>query len=134
MFKKFPSYFSIISAIIFIFAGLFIGLAPYTILVGVVIVIFAAFILAFIIRIYLESIFPEPVKPQEEEEDNTPLTDGPEDSEEAAMSYSKPGHQDEPGFFETEASDRPVDFADFDSIRKPGDDFSNEDNIDENEE
>ena len=71
MFKKFPSYFSIIAAIIFILVGLFIALTPNEILVGVVMVIMGSYVLGVIIRFYLETIFPEP-EPEEEPESEEP--------------------------------------------------------------
>ena len=67
MFKKFPSYFSVVAAIIFILTGLFINLTPYSILVGVVVVLAGSYVLGSIIRIFLESVFPEPEPPEEDE-------------------------------------------------------------------
>jgi len=131
MFKKFPSYFSIIAAIIFILSGLFIGLSPYTILVGAVIVIIAALIVASVIRIYLEMIFPEPEKPEPEEEA------GYAESalEEEGIDYSNLRNKENPSdSFESESSDAIKDFAEFDNFPESEDEFLNEDNIDENEE
>ncbi|MCL2565169.1 MAG: hypothetical protein FWE24_05085 [Defluviitaleaceae bacterium] len=133
MFKKFPSYFSIIAAIIFILTGLFIGLTPYIILIGVVIVIIAAFVLGFIVRVYLESIFPQPEEPQEEvEEIEAALTKGPE-LDEKSKSHSDFTNLEQPISFEPTEPDTPMDFADFSDIPESGNGLD-EDNIDENEE
>jgi hypothetical protein len=70
MFKKFPSYFSIVATIIFILIGLYIAMASQDILAGAVVVITGGLVLGGLIKFYLESVFPEPEK---SEEPGTPL-------------------------------------------------------------
>jgi len=135
MFKRFPSYFSIITAIIFILVGLFITLPTYEILVGVVVVIMGAYVLGSIIRVYLEVIFPEPEKDIESEEQglNEPDADPIPDPGDY-VTQDEHGSQESFNPVVADDFEEPDGSENFNNFFEQKDEFSDEENMDEIEE